>query len=154
VSQLSFVIIFVVFVPFLIAHAMPNKKWLIAYLLAFSTTISLICYALLESLNQPLSNGKDLPGRGIGEGITLLLLYVFLISGISGVISKAIFFYVNSRFFSVPKWFNFLAGIMSIVLTSLLSIGIVQGLVSLNGVERKQRLEPNSHQHHRNYRLG
>jgi hypothetical protein len=154
VTQLSIVIIFVVFVPFLTAHAMPNKQWLMAYLLAFVTVISLIGYALLESMNQTLSSGKDLPGHGIGEGITLLVLYVFLISGISGIISKAIFFYVNSRFFSVPKWFNFLVGMMSIVLNLLLSIGIVQGLVYLNGVERKQRLETNSHQHHRNYRLG
>jgi hypothetical protein len=124
-------LLLVIFVPFLIAQAMPNKKWLLAYLLAFSTATILGYYALGESIHQTTSNGKDLPGHGIGEGLILLVLFVSSISGISGIISKAIFFYLNARYFPVPKWFNLLVGMGSIALTSILSIVILQGLATV-----------------------
>jgi hypothetical protein len=139
VHILFVIVIFISFVPFLVAQFMPNKKWLLAYFLAFSTTTILILREIIQSIDRTVAEGKDLPGHGIGEGLILMLICVFAVSGISGMISKAIFLHFKARSVVVSKEFKFtVVIIVTMVLTFIIPISIVYGLTY---IEQQQKIE-------------
>ncbi len=125
--------IFVLFLPFVIAQLIPTWKWLMAYFLAFSTAVTIILLAILHLIEQTISSGKDLPGRGLGEGFIFILVYLFAVSGMSGIISKAIFLYMESRSITVLKWATLLIPMLSILVTFIFPITILIILSLFNG---------------------
>ncbi|WP_309743528.1 hypothetical protein [Chamaesiphon sp. OTE_20_metabat_361] len=138
-TELLFILVFITFVPFLVAQVMPNRKFLLAYFIAVSATIISILREIVQSMARTVAEGKDLPGHGIGEGLVLILICVFAVSGISGMISKAIFLHFKTRSIVVSKEFKFTVGIIvTMVLTFIIPSSILYGLTY---IEQQQKLE-------------
>ena len=109
-----------------LAHMMPNKKWLAAYSLFWST---ILVFAIYDTVKVANISGKD---GDFSLGWVLVIGFIFLVSiaSITGVISRSIVLYLIHQGKQINLAIVHLFSFLSIQFISPLLIGLATFIIA------------------------